>query len=104
MKLKHYILIATAALVVLSVTGCSESHHQAAAERRWDRVMAQARIDAANESIEQGRLAYARALLQEISESDSAFSDEAAEALDRLRLVTEQFAQIRGMDGMSELN
>lgn len=90
-----FILTALAILILLSLAGCSEASREEAAHRRWDRTLEQARIEAAQLSIEQGRLAYARALLEELVDSNSAFSDEAAEALVQIRLVTEQFAQAR---------
>ena len=60
--------------------------------------MEQARIDAALESIEQGRLQYAIHILEDLIESGSAFSDQAEAILKELRFATKQLADARIAD------
>ena len=95
MKSKSYILLAAVLCVVLLQVGCSESARTQSAHRRFDRVMEQARIDAALEGIEQGRLQYAIRILEDLIESGSAFSDQAEAILKELRFATEQLAEAR---------
>ena len=97
MNSKNTILIALLTVVVFAMAGCSESHQTAGAERRWQRVLEEAQMEAAQESIEQGRLHYAIYLLEELVESDSAFADEAREMLIHLRAVAQEFAQARAV-------
>lgn len=96
MAQKKIILIAAAALVVLSLAGCGESSNRtSSAERRWDRVMEKARIEAAQQSIEQGRLEYAIRLLEDLVESDSAFAAQAKQILEQLKAASKEIAQAR---------
>jgi hypothetical protein len=57
--------------------------------------MEQARIDAALQGIEQGRLQYAIRILEDLIESGSAFSDQAEEILAELQFATKQLAEAR---------
>ena len=95
MKYKNYILLAVMLCVVLLQVGCSESARTQSAHRKFDRVMEQARMDAALEGIEQGRLQYAIRILEDLVESDSAFSDQAEEILKDLRFATAQLTEAR---------
>jgi len=96
MSQNKIILIAVTALVVLSLTGCGESSSRASsAQRRWDRVMEKARIEAAQQGIEQGRLEYAVRLLEDLIESDSAFAAQAKEILEQLKAAKQEIAQAR---------
>ena len=98
MKYKNYILLAVVLCVVFLQVGCSESTRTESAQRRFDRVMEQARIDAALESIEQGRLQYAIRILEDLIESGAAFSDQAEVILKDLRIATQRFAEARVAD------
>lgn len=98
MKWKNYILFAVVLCVVVLQVGCSESARTASAHRRFDRVMEQARIDAALQSIEEGRLQYAIRILEDLVESGSAFSSQAEAVLKELRTATEQVAEARIAD------
>ena len=95
MKCKSYILLAVVLCVVLLQVGCTESARSQSAHRRFDRMMEQARIDAALEGIEQGRLQYAIRILEDLIESGSAFSDQAEEILAELQFATKQLAEAR---------
>ncbi len=90
---QNVILIAASILVLLFVSGCSETSRKAAAQRRWDRTLEQARIEAAQAGIEQGRLAYARHILEDCIESESSCAEQAAVMLDQLQQTEQRFAQ-----------
>lgn len=99
MSHKQFILITVAALVVVSLAGCAESNSRpSAAQRRWDRVMEKARMEAAQQSIEQGRLQYAIRLLEDLVESESAFSEQAKQILEQLKVATQEIAQARDLE------
>ena len=97
-KFKIHILFAVLLSVLLLQVGCSESARVENAQRRFDRVMEQARIDAALESIEQGRLQYAIRLLEYVAQSDSVLSEKAKAILKDLRFATQQMAMARESD------
>ena len=100
MNRNNYILLAVLLCVVLLQVGCRESARTQSAYRKFDRVMEQARIDAALESIEQGRLQYAIYILEDLIESGSAFSDQAEVTLAELKFATKQFAEARIADSV----
>lgn len=90
------ILIAAGAFAVLSLAGCSESSNRVSStQRRWDRVMEKARIEAAQQSIEQGRLEYAVRLLEDLIESESTFAEQAKQILAELKVAKQEIAQAR---------
>jgi hypothetical protein len=95
---KQFILIALAVLIVLPLIGCTDSARMAGAQRRYQRLLEQTRLEAAQESIEQGRLDYAILLLEDLVESDSAFADQAREMLVELRAARQKVAQARTLD------
>ncbi|MEN8126618.1 MAG: hypothetical protein ABFR90_02315 [Planctomycetota bacterium] len=99
MAQKNSILVAVIVLLLLVLfTGCGESNiRTASAHRRFNRVMEQARIDTALESIEQGRLQYAIYLLEDLIESNSAFAGQARQILDELKAARQEIAQARAM-------
>lgn len=94
---KQFILIALVIGMLLILTGCGMTNGKTGAQRRWDRVIEQARFDAAQESIEQGRLDYAILLLEDLVETNSAFAEQAREMLAELRKVRQEFAQARDL-------
>jgi Tfp pilus assembly protein PilF len=90
------ILIAATAIAILSLAGCGESSNRvSSAQRRWDRVMEKARIEAAQQSIEQGRLEYGVRLLEDLIESDSVFAGQARQILAELKAAKQEIAQAR---------
>ena len=101
-KWQNYILLVIVLSAVL-LCGCTETRVRTA-EKRWDRVIEKARIDAALESIEQGRLQYAIYILEELIESDSAFSEEAKRLLKELTTARQEIAKARLSDDMTALN
>ena len=102
MNSKHYILFAVVLGLVIVLTGCGECSRSRSAQRRWDRAIEQARIDAAMQSIEEGRLQYAIRILEDLVESGSAFSDQAENILKELRVATQRVAAARRMTGNEE--
>ena len=98
MKQKQMILLSLAVLVVLPLVGCGNNARMAGAQRRYQRLLEQTRIEAAQESIGQGRLDYAIALLEDLIESDSAFADQARQMLAELRAARKKVAQARTAD------
>jgi len=94
---KHSILIAVLVLLVLVLlSGCGDCNsRESCAQQRWQGVMEQARIDAAMESIEQGNLQYAICILDDLVESDSAFTEWATETRAELRTAVQLIAQAR---------
>lgn len=64
--------------------------------------MEQARIDAARQSIDEGRLQYAIRILEDLVESGSAFSDQAEAILKELRAATQRVANARRADGYED--
>ena len=96
MTCQKYILTAVVALVALSLAGCSETSNRSSfAEQRWDRAMEKARIEAAQLSIEQGRLEYAVRLLEDLIHSNSAFAEQARQILSQLKTAKQEIAQAR---------
>jgi Tfp pilus assembly protein PilF len=102
MAQKKIILIAAGALAVLSLAGCGESSSRVSStQRRWDRVMEKARLEAAQQGIEQGRLEYAVRLLEDLIESDSAFAEQAKQILAELKAAKQEIAQARAASASS---
>lgn len=83
MKSRNLILLMTVLSMVISLTGCSNSARQEAAERRWQKTIDQARIEAAEISIEEGQMGKARKILEDLS-TESLQSENARELQARL--------------------
>lgn len=66
MTSKNCILLIAVAAMVLALTGCTETARKDAAERRWQKTLDEARIDAAEISIENGDVGYARKILEDL--------------------------------------
>ena len=98
MKTYRVLFLTLAAVFVLMLAGCQEGAQTASAQRRWDRVMEQARIEAAQESIDQGRLAYAKRILEDMVKSNSDFADQARQLLELVESLNQQFAAARTID------
>lgn len=92
---KKFILIMLTVFIVLLLVGCGENARMAGAQRRYQRMLENVRMEAAQESIKQGRLDYAIILLEDLADSDSAFADQAREMLDQLRAARQKVAQAR---------
>lgn len=95
MNTQKFIIFIAIGAMVLTLAGCQEGSRRDSAQRKWDRVMEQARIEAAQESIQQGRLAYAKRILQDVIRSDSDFSDQARQLLELVEELNQQFTAAR---------
>jgi len=102
MNYKHHILLAFVLGGAVLLAGCSEYSRTRSAQRRWDRVLEKARIDAALQSIEEGRLQYAIQVLEDLIESESAFSEQAEAILKDLRVATQRVAAARSTETIPE--
>ena len=89
------IMWAMMALAVLSA-GCNsiESHRKASASHRWEQKLDAVRLQAAQESIERGQLAYAEQVLKTCAESDI-HGQQARQMLAQVQLANRQFAKAR---------
>ena len=67
MNKKDIILLLAIAAVVFLLSGCTETSRKDAAERRWQRTIDQARIEAAETSFERGDVGYAKKILEDLS-------------------------------------
>ena len=84
MNTKNLMLLLAVAVMVLLLTGCSESTRREAAERCWQKTIDQARIEAAEISIENGELGYAQKVLEDIS-TESLQSENARQLMAKLQ-------------------
>lgn len=94
MKTQKMILVLMAVTLVLCVTGCFENNRQEAAQLRWQNTIDQARLEAAQASIEHGQLAYAQKVLEDVK-SDSDCADDARQMLSELKFASTQLALVR---------
>ena len=84
MNLRKIIMVVIAVCVVVSLTGCTETARRDAAQQRWQKTIDQARLEAARQSIEQGKLTYAQKVLEDVS-CDSTVADNARQMLAQLQ-------------------
>jgi len=84
-----------AVLVLVTVSGCLENDQKGSAHLRWQRTMDQARLEAAQQSLEQGRLAYAERILKECKHTDpeSPLAVEAQQIRKRVQHESSQYAK-----------
>lgn len=95
MKYRNIILSVVVLGLVVVLSGCGECCRQASSNRKFERVLEQASIEAVNESIQQGQLRYAIRVLEELIESESAFSEQAGQIRDELKKAMQLIAQAR---------
>lgn len=70
MRYKNITILLAVVAMAFAVTGCNaDSHRKESACHRWERIINQARMDAAKESIAKGELAFAELALQDCSDS-----------------------------------
>jgi Tfp pilus assembly protein PilF len=94
MKTKNYILVIVAVAMALTLTGCFENTRQENAELRWQKTIDQARLEAAQMSIEKGQLTYAQKILEDVSDT-SVVAEDARQILAQLQVANVQLAQAR---------
>jgi len=89
-------LVIAAGLLLVTVCGCLESSRKESAQMRWQRTMDQARLAAAQQSIEDGRLAYAERILSECGQNSDPASDVARQVeqlRSRIQTQRQQYAK-----------
>jgi Tfp pilus assembly protein PilF len=77
-------MVVIAVCVVVLLTGCTETARRDAAQQRWQKTIDQARLEAARQSIEEGKLTYAQKILEDVS-CDSIAADNARQMLAQLQ-------------------
>lgn len=102
MRHKGITFFVLAGVVLATVSGCSpDGGRREAASRRWQRTMGQVRLDAAQESMDQGDLVYAEQILKESDQEtslDSQHAEQAQRMLAEIRTVHHRFAKARQTD------
>ena len=93
MKTKNTMMAILVAFALVTLSGCLDSARKTSAQNRWQRTMDKARIQAAQESLEQGNVAYAQLVLEDCLESNSSISHDAQLMLAQIRTTQEQFAK-----------
>ena len=92
---KKTITIIALVSVLMFVSGCLDSSRKESAQLRWQRTMDKARVQAAQQSLEEGRLAYAERILEGRQSSDmkAPLADEILLLETRIHNENEQFAK-----------
>ena len=93
---KRTIMIIALVSVLMFVSGCLESNRKESAQLRWQRTMDQARLEAAQQSLDEGRLAYAGRILEGRQSSDmkAPMKKEVLLLETRIQNENEQFAKV----------
>ena len=96
---KKTITIIALVSVLMFVSGCLESNRKESAQLRWQRTMDQARVQAAQQSLEEGRLAYAERILERRQSSGmkAPMTDEVLLLEARIHNEKEKFAKAGAM-------
>lgn len=88
---KNFVIIVAAGLLLGCMCGCSDSSRKVSAQLRWQRTMDRARLQAAAQSLEEGRLTYAERILNECAQCSDPASDFAEQVTQlRARIRTER--------------
>ena len=92
---KNTIIIIALVSVLIFVSGCLESGRKESAQMRWQRTMDHARLEAAQQSLEEGRLVYAERVLEGRQSCDlkASTENEILELEARIQTESEQFAK-----------
>lgn len=90
-------LITLAVLVLVSVSGCQDSTKKvSAAQMHWQRTINHAKLEAAKQSIEEGRLMYAQRILQECQRDarpESYYSERVNQMLAQIQVENNRYAK-----------
>lgn len=93
------VVVVLVAVMGIVLSGCSmEARRSDASQRRWQRTMDQARLEAARTSIDQGNLAYAERVLRTCARdaaADTLYIDRANRMLAEVQTAHRQFAKAR---------
>lgn len=96
MKTKSMIII-LAVLVVISVSGCQDSSRtDSSASRRWQRTMNEAKLQAAQQGLQEGRLMYAQRILKDCQsqvEPDSRYAEQVSQMLAQIQTENNRYAK-----------
>ena len=93
---KHIISILSAVMILVVVSGCQETSRIDRVRPRWQRTIEQARLDAAEQSLEAGETAFAERLLsvcQQSVESESRFAGRIERLRTRLQAERHSYAR-----------
>jgi predicted Zn-dependent protease len=98
MTQKNWIII-VAVLVAVLVSGCQESSTSqkvTGAEMRWQRTINHARLQAARQSLEEGRLMYAQRILEECqreAQPDSRYAERINQMMAQIQTENNRYAK-----------
>lgn len=93
---KKTITIIVALLVLGTVSGCLDSNRKVAAQHRWQERLDQAKLESAQQSIENGQWAYAERVLKDCSactNPESPLSGQAQQILAKIQTVNALYAK-----------
>jgi hypothetical protein len=91
MTYKNIMTIVSGILVLTVVSGCLDADRKESSRLRWQRTMDQARLQAAQQSLEEGRLTYAQHVLDGCEQCADPASDLAGQVEQlRARIYAEQ--------------
>lgn len=92
---KKVITIIAFVSVLMAVSGCTESSRKESAQLKWQRTMNQARLEAAQQSLEEGRLVYAERILKgrQSSGLKAPLENKALQLEARIQNENEQYAK-----------
>lgn len=82
---KSSILIIAAGLLLITLCGCLDSTRKESSQLRWQRRMDRVRLQAAAQSVDEGRLIYAERVLNECGQCSDPTSDVAVQ-VEQLRV------------------
>lgn len=96
------ILLLAALLVISTLSGCVDSARKESAHNQWERKLNQARLMAAQKSMDEGNLAYAQRLLEPCTGADAAISEQATVMMAKIDTARQQFAKARQLQELAE--
>jgi outer membrane protein assembly factor BamD (BamD/ComL family) len=94
---KTRLIIILAVLGVISVSGCQDSSRtDSSASRRWQRTVNQAKLQAAQQGLQEGRLMYAQRILTECqsqAEPESRYAEQVSQMLAQIQTENNRYAK-----------
>lgn len=95
---KHIILIFAALAIVTVLSGCLDGNRHDAARLKWQRTIDQARIEAAQQELEKGRLQYAERILKECDRctEEADLAEQVGQLREQLRVEHARYAKADG--------
>ncbi|MBL7214122.1 MAG: hypothetical protein ISS71_00425 [Phycisphaerae bacterium] len=105
---RNIITLSAAVLVALMVSGCLDSSREQSTQLRWQRTMDQARLQAAQQGLQEGRLVYAQRILKECdqcSDPKSPLAEQMEQILAKIQSEHNHYAkagqEIAGIEDMT---